>query len=283
MHTNRRSRTSPGRFDLRAVRLKDRAQALGGEYRAVGDLSNPFQEERDPRFPVSVAADTIQEVVVRGAIPFEIEAEVEERVAEDPRLAEQQRDEETADAAVAVEKRMDRLELHVRQGRAQEHRHAVALRVKELLELRHALGNRRVWRRHESGVSRSRATNPVLGAAEFARILPASAAAGEEDSVDLSNQAIRKWEPVAQSSETVVERGDVVGDLGYVVQRHARRFIQLEEEQIRERRLRPLDLGGEHRFLSDVGVEEERLVREQRGDAVQPTDRQDGPFEQRLQ
>ena len=70
----------------------------------------------------------------------------------------------------------------------------------------------------------------------------------------------------------MIERGDVVRDLHDVVERNAGRFVQLEEQEVRERRLGPLDLRGQHRLLADVGVEEERPVREQGRDAVEAAD-----------
>jgi hypothetical protein len=41
----------------------------------------------------------------------------------------------------------------------------------------------------------------------------------------------------------MVEGGDMVADLPYVIQRHARFLIQLEQQQVRQRRLGPLDQG----------------------------------------
>jgi hypothetical protein len=65
-------------------------------------------------------------------------------------------------------------------------------------------------------------------------------------------------------------------------QRGAGRLFDLEEQQVGERRLRALDLRGEHRLLAHVAVEEEVGVGEQRGDAVEAPKGEQGAFEQWL-
>ena len=93
--------------------------------------------------------------------------------------------------------------------------------------------------------------------------------------VDLADEPVREREAVGQTAEAVLQRSHVVGDLDHVVEGHAGRLVQLEEQQVREGGLRALDLGGEHCLLAHVGVEEERRVRQQRGDAVQPAAREE--------
>ncbi len=39
-----------------------------------------------------------------------------------------------------------------------------------------------------------------------------------------------------------------------------RQIITLIEEQVRKRRLRALNLRGEHRFFANIGIEEERKI-----------------------
>jgi hypothetical protein len=50
---------------------------------------------------------------------LQVEAQVEERLAQDPAVTEQQGDQEPAHPSVAVEERVDGLELDVRQSRPQ--------------------------------------------------------------------------------------------------------------------------------------------------------------------
>ena len=165
---------------------------------------------------------------------------------------------------------MDRLELHVREPGAHQDRQPVIVGMQETLERRHAIGHGGVWRRDESGVAGAGAADPVLRAAELAGVLAAAPSARKQDGVDLTNEAVRERKAFPQSGEPMFQSRDVVRDLDDVVERHARRLVELEEEQVRERRLRALDLRREHGLLADVGVEEERLVRQQRRDAVQP-------------
>ena len=87
----------------------------------------------------------------------------------------------------------------------------------------------------------------------------------------------------AQARQAVVERRDVARDLDDVVEGHAGRLVDLEEQEVGERRLRPLDLGGEHRLLAHVGVEEEVGVRQQGGDAVESAEGEQAPLQERLE
>ena len=125
-----------------------------------------------------------------------------------------------------------------------------------------------------------RAADPVLAAAELAGLFVAAASAGQELAVDLPQQPVREREAAAQPLQAVFERGDVVGDLEHVVEGDAGRFVDLEQQQVRERRLRAFDLRGEHGLLADVGVEEELGVGQQSRDAVEPSAGEERPLEQ---
>jgi hypothetical protein len=67
----------------------------------------------------------------------------------------------------------------------------------------------------------------------------------------------------------VFKRGDVVRYLHYIVDGNSGGLIQLEEEQVRKRRLRPLDLGGKHSFLPNIGIEQKRPIRQERRDPIE--------------
>jgi hypothetical protein len=101
--------------------------------------------------------------------------------------------------------------------------------------------------------------------------------------VDLANEAIREWEPLAQPRQPVVERSDVVRDLHDIVEWDSGCFIELEEEKVGERRLRALDLRREHGFLPDVGVEKKREVRKERRYSVETAECEQRGFESLLQ
>jgi hypothetical protein len=80
----------------------------------------------------------------------------------------------------------------------------------------------------------------------------------------------------------VFQSAHVARHLEHVVEWGAGRLLHLEEQQVGERRLRALDLRGEHGLLAHVAVEEEVGVREQGGDGVQPAEGEQGTLEQRL-
>jgi len=69
----------------------------------------------------------------------------------------------------------------------------------------------------------------------------------------------------------VRHRGDAVRRFDDDVERRAWRQLYLEEEEVGEGRLRPLDLRRQDSLAPDAGVEEEVGIGEQRGDAVEPT------------
>ena len=52
----------------------------------------------------------------------------------------------------------------------------------------------------------------------------------------------------------MLQAGNVAGDLHHVIKRHARGFLQFEQQQIGEGRLGALDLGGEQGLTPHVGV-----------------------------
>src|SRR5688572_1688484 len=106
-------------------------------------------------------------------------------------------------------------------------------------------------------VSRATAADPVLAAPILPRHLPLPPAPRQQDAVDLADQPARQGKASAQTLEAMVERPDIVRDLDHVLQGNAGRLLQLEEEEIRERGLRALDLGGEHRLPAHIRVEKE--------------------------
>ena len=169
---------------------------------------------------------------------------------------------------------MDRFELHMCQRRLEQHRGRLRLVMEEELQLAHALQYLFGRRRNEGRIARPGAADPVLAATKLARGLIAATPLGQQHAVNLAEQPQRQWQPFLQHAQTMVEGGDIVAYLPYVIQRHAGFLIQLEQQQVGKRRLRPLDHGGEYRFLADVHIEEQRGVRQQGRNAVQPTEGQ---------
>lgn len=81
-----------------------------------------FQEEVNPCFPVAVLADAIEQFVVAAAVLLEEQAQLEQRLLQHPGIDQHQHDQQPAQSAVAVQKRVDGLELHVGQGGPHQHR-----------------------------------------------------------------------------------------------------------------------------------------------------------------
>lgn len=92
--------------------------------------------------------------------------------------------------------------------------------------------------------------------------------------MELPQEPKRQRHALGEPAQAVVERGDVAGDLAHVLQGHPRLLAELEEQEIRQRRLGPLDHRGKHRLLAHVHIEEERRVGQERRDAVEPTEGQ---------
>ncbi len=136
--------------------------------------------------------------------------------------------------------------------------------------------------RYEPGVAGAGAAEPVLAAAELSGLLVGATPAREQFFVHLAQQAVRDGEAFAQPGHAMLEGGDVVRDLHDVVERHAEGLVELEEQEVRKRRLGALDLAGEHRLAPDVGVEEQVGVGQQGGYAVQPPAGEQGPLQQTL-
>ena len=90
---------------------------MGGRDRTLSRPFHSFEEEGEPCFPVAGAANLVKHLVVDIAILFEVQAQIQERLAQHAGVAQQQRYEQPPHAPVAVEEGMNGLELHVRNPR----------------------------------------------------------------------------------------------------------------------------------------------------------------------
>jgi hypothetical protein len=98
------------------VRLEEIHEPAGGLNSAVGGGFHAFQKKVHPGFPVSRGSDAVEQIVIHGAVFFEEEGEIEQGLREKAAMVEQQGNEQAAEATIAVEKRMDGLELHMGQS-----------------------------------------------------------------------------------------------------------------------------------------------------------------------
>ena len=61
--------------------------------------------------------------------------------------------------------------------------------------------------------------------------------------MDLADEATGQRKSTAQSFDAMLEGRDIVRHFRDIVERHARRFVQLEEQQVGQGRLSALDQG----------------------------------------
>jgi hypothetical protein len=101
--------------------------------------------------------------------------------------------------------------------------------------------------------------------------------------VDLANEPVGERESLAEPPEPMVHGRDVVRDFCHIIQRHTGSLFQLEEEEIRERGLRALDLRGQDGLLADIAVEEEAGIGKERGEVVEAAEGQERLLQQELQ
>ena len=87
-------------------------------------------------------------------------------------------------------------------------------------------------RRNEVRVARPCSSNPVLRASKLSRLFVISTAMLQQLPVHLSKQTVRQREAIAQPSHAVLERGNVVRDFDDIVERSARGFLELEQQQV---------------------------------------------------
>ena len=90
-------------FDSGPVRREHIHQAAGCGDRALGRNQHAFEEEGEPFFPVADTANAVQKGVVLATTFLEIQAQVEERLAQYTRVAEQECDQQSAYTPVAVQ------------------------------------------------------------------------------------------------------------------------------------------------------------------------------------
>src|SRR4051812_33066062 len=102
-------------------------------------------------------------------------------------------DQQSPDTTIAVEERVDRFELHVRNGGHHHHGIRRCRVVERTLQPRHQVLDKRGRWRYEVRVAWPGAADPVLGSSELTRLFFAAATAREQLRVHLANQPIREW------------------------------------------------------------------------------------------
>ena len=141
-------------------RLPQGDDLLRGPLRLLRDLDHAPEEEREPVLVCPLGPDRVQERVVLRPVPLQEEGQVQQRPGEDPLPAEVERDQQPPDPAVAVEERVDRLELRVDQRDPDQRRDRV-VRLDERLERDQGRPDLRGGRRDVDGLpDRGRSRRP---------------------------------------------------------------------------------------------------------------------------
>jgi hypothetical protein len=110
------------------------------------------QEERHPRAQVARSARAHQQVVVLIAVLLEVDGKVEQRLRQHLTVDQDERDQQPAEPAIPVEKRVDHFELVVSECQVDEERQLPV--VEELFEVVERRAHRVDRGRHERRVRR---------------------------------------------------------------------------------------------------------------------------------
>jgi hypothetical protein len=130
---------------------------------------------------------------------FEIEAQVKERLGQCAFDAEEKGDQESSEASVTIEKRVNRFKLDVTECCLEKQRGSDGLIMKEFFQFTQTNHHFFGWRWNESRIARTSASDPVLRSSEFTGSLRTATSFGKKNPVNLSYQSQRKRESASQS------------------------------------------------------------------------------------
>ena len=74
---------------------------------------NSLDEECQPVFPCALSANALQQIVVLITIALQIKAGIQKWFCQSALCAQKKRDEQSSESAIAIEKRVNRLELNM--------------------------------------------------------------------------------------------------------------------------------------------------------------------------
>jgi hypothetical protein len=250
-------------LEAEAVLLEKIEQPAGAGDGLAGGLDDAGEEEREPLLPIAIQADVLKEFVVGLAVALEVKGEIEERLAEDTLRAENEGDEQTAETTIAIEERVNGLELDVSEGGLEQRAGRNRIVVQEFFQRSHAIQGEFRRRRNEAGIPGTGTAEPILRALEFAGLFSRASTAREEAGVNIPDHPERKRLSIGQKPQAMLHGIDVAGNLRDILVKRSRSAIDLMAKQIGERRLGAFDLRREDGFLPDVGVEEKPRIRQE--------------------
>src|SRR3989344_5107465 len=129
------------------------------------------QKEQQPPVHVALCPYGLQVIKVFPSIVFEEGGKIQYRMLQKLFMHQMQRDEEASGAAVAIEKRVNRLELIMAHGYANECGNLRRGLMPKTLKIAEEVGEIDEWRRNELCGGGSRSPDPVLAHANFSRHL----------------------------------------------------------------------------------------------------------------
>src|SRR5216684_5068884 len=137
-----------------------------------------LKKKAEPFFPNAFGTNSLKQIVIALTVSLEVKTQIEERLTQSAFGAEKQRNQQSAQPTIAIEKGVDRFELDVNESGLDEHGQLVFFVMKKMLEAVQTLHHELRWRRNKRSVSGTATANPILRAAKFAGCLvrPASAA-----------------------------------------------------------------------------------------------------------
>ncbi|MDA8045296.1 MAG: hypothetical protein M0Z30_08680 [Actinomycetota bacterium] len=260
--------------DCPPVLVLEVGELLGACYGVRCLVGDAVEEEPKPAVEIATLADALQGVVVLLTASLEVGRQVEQRFGQTVTDQQQEHDQETTKASVAVEEGVDRFELVVNQRSLHERRKAWFL-VNEAFEVVEERPHLVWWRRYEGrGFDcGSWGSDPVLSGADGARLAFTATDAGEDYRVHLSDQTGAEREGF-EAFEAPFHRHDVVDDLLDV--RAGRLLAGLGVEDVEEGRLCALDPGGGDCFSPQVGLDEEVRLRQEAAGTGEASERSFG-------
>src|SRR5438105_1640198 len=158
-------------------------------------------------------------------------------------MAKHQRNQQTPDTAVAIQKRVYGFELQMRES---SFYNGVGRLVQVMLEIRKTrIQITRRWR-HEGRVARPRASNPVLRAAELTGLLLRITSIDEQNGVHFSQESSRHGESISDAFQPMIHGIDVARDFSYVITGFTCDLLDLVCQQLIQGGLCPFNLRGQN-------------------------------------
>lgn len=202
-------------FDLKFLKKPDGANGL------FSGLGNCVGKKVQPMLPVPIGANLVEQFIIARTMFFLVEAQIQQRFAQDFLVAQDQGNQQPAQPSVAVQKGMNGLKLDVRHCRLQQSGHWGGPVMEEQFQITHARHNMFRRRRNKHRVTWTGTADPILAAPEFTGCGIFSPPAGHEFGVHFLNQPQLKWKSTSHPLQPMLHSRHVITDFARVIHRHA--------------------------------------------------------------